>query len=61
MPRLIHSSLYLCDPNLSIDIKGYHTSIIQSSFLIRKAMGSAPRPLRLDIITIHNEPQYLRE
>jgi hypothetical protein len=26
MPRQIHSSLYLCDPNLSNDMKGYYAS-----------------------------------
>jgi hypothetical protein len=38
----IHSSLFLCDPNLSTDIKGYHASTRPDSFLIRKAMGSGP-------------------
>jgi hypothetical protein len=42
MPRQIHSSLYLCDPNLSIDIEGYYASTGPDSFLIRKAMGSGP-------------------
>jgi hypothetical protein len=35
-------NLYLCDPNLSIDMKEYHTSTGPDSFLIRKAMGSGP-------------------
>jgi hypothetical protein len=38
----IHSSLYLCDPNLSINIKGYYASTRPDSFLIRKARGSGP-------------------
>jgi hypothetical protein len=42
MPRQIHSSLYLCDPNLSIDMEGYYASIRTDSFLIRNAMGSGP-------------------
>jgi hypothetical protein len=42
MPRQIHPSLYLCDPNLSIDIKGYYTSTRPDSYLTRKAMGSGP-------------------
>jgi hypothetical protein len=42
MPRKIHSSLYLCDPNLSIGMKGYYVSTRPDSFLIRKAMGSGP-------------------
>jgi hypothetical protein len=42
MPRQIYSSLYLCDPNLSIDMEGYYASIRPDSFLIRKAMGSGP-------------------
>jgi hypothetical protein len=37
----MHSSLYLCDPNLSIDMKGYYASIRPDSFFIRKAMGLA--------------------
>jgi hypothetical protein len=42
MARQIHSSLYLCDPNLWINIKGYYASTRPDSFLIRKAMGSGP-------------------
>jgi hypothetical protein len=38
----IHSSLYLCDPNFWIGMKGYYASIIPNSFLIRKTMGSGP-------------------
>jgi hypothetical protein len=42
MPRQIHSSLYLCDPNLSIDMTRYYASTRPDSFLIRNAMGSGP-------------------
>jgi hypothetical protein len=42
MPRQIHSSFYLWDPNLSTDMKGYYTSTKPDSFVIRKAMGSSP-------------------
>jgi hypothetical protein len=42
MPIKIHSSLYLCDPKLSIDMKGYCASTRPDSFLIREAMGSGP-------------------
>jgi hypothetical protein len=42
MPRQIHSNLYLCDPKLSIDMKGYYASTRPDSFLIKKAMGSGP-------------------
>jgi hypothetical protein len=36
MPRQIHSNLYLCDPNLSTDMKGYYASTRAESYLIRK-------------------------
>jgi hypothetical protein len=36
MPRQIHSSLYLCDPNLSTDMKGYYASTRPDCYLIRK-------------------------
>jgi hypothetical protein len=42
MPRQIISRLYLCDPNLSTDLKGYYVSTRPDSYLIRKAMGSGP-------------------
>jgi hypothetical protein len=38
----IHSSLYLYDPKLSTDMKGYYASTRPDSYLIRKAMGSGP-------------------
>jgi hypothetical protein len=38
MPKQIHSSLYFCDPNLSIDIKGYYASTRPDSCLIKKTM-----------------------
>jgi hypothetical protein len=36
MPRQIYSSLYLCDPNLSIDIKRYYASTRPDSFSLEK-------------------------
>jgi hypothetical protein len=42
MPRQIHPSLYLCDTNLSIDMKGYYASTRSDSCLTRRAMGSDP-------------------
>jgi hypothetical protein len=36
MLRQIHSSLYLCNPNLSTDMKRYYASTRPDSFLIRK-------------------------
>jgi hypothetical protein len=42
MPRQIYSSFYLCDPNLSIDMKGYYAFPTPDSFLIRKAVSSGP-------------------
>jgi hypothetical protein len=41
MSRQIQS-LYLCDPNLSIGMKGYYASTRPDSFLIRNSMGSGP-------------------
>jgi hypothetical protein len=38
MPRQIHSSLYLCDPNLSTDMEGNYASTRPDSYLIIKAM-----------------------
>jgi hypothetical protein len=40
MHRQIHPSLFLCDPNLWIDMKGYYASTRPDSCLIRKAIGS---------------------
>jgi hypothetical protein len=42
MPRQIYSSLYLCNPNLSVDMKGYYASTRPDSYLIKNAMGSGP-------------------
>jgi hypothetical protein len=36
MPRQIHSSLHLYDPNLSIDMKGYYASTRPDSCLLEK-------------------------
>jgi hypothetical protein len=42
MPRQMHSSLYLCDPNLWTGMKGCYVSTRPDSCLIRNAMGSGP-------------------
>jgi hypothetical protein len=36
MPKQIHPSLYLCDPNLSIGMKGYSASIDQTLVSLEK-------------------------